>query len=55
VERIGTFLEIVEQPMHQVSIDFLITYCVPVWYRWGPEEISKAKHNPSVGHLAPPS
>ncbi len=54
VERVGIFLEIVKPPMHQVSIDFLIKYCVPVWYRWGPEEISKAKHDPSLGRLAPP-
>jgi hypothetical protein len=37
----------------QVSIDFLIKYCVPVWYRWGPEEISMVKRDP-FDRLAPP-
>jgi len=54
VQRVGIFLKIVEPPMHQVSIDFLIKYCVPVWYRWGPDEISKAKHDHYVDRLAPP-
>ena len=54
LQRVGIFLKIVEPPTHQVTIDFLIKYCVPVWYRWGPEEISKAKHDHSVDHLAPP-
>ena len=54
VQRVGIFLKIVEPPMSQISIDLLIKYCVPVWYRWGPEEISKAKHDHSVDRLAPP-
>jgi hypothetical protein len=54
VQRVGIFLEIVEPPIHQVSIDFLIKYCVPVWYRWGPEEISMAKRDNSLDRLAPP-
>ena len=54
VQRVGIFLKIVEPPIHQVSIDFLIKYCVPVWYRWGPEEISTAKRDRSLDRLAPP-
>ena len=41
--------------MHQVSIDLLFKYCVPVWYRWGPEEISMAKRDHSLDRLAPSS
>ncbi len=55
VQRVGIFLKIVEPPMHQVSIDFLIKYCVPVWYRWGPEEISMVKCDRSLDRLAPPA
>jgi hypothetical protein len=54
VERVGIFLKIVEPAIHQVSIDLLIKYCIPVWYRWGPEEISIAKRDRSVDRLAPP-
>ena len=54
VQRVGIFLKVVEPSTHQVSIDFLIKYCVPVWYRWGPEEISIAKRNHSVERLGPP-
>ena len=53
-QRVGIFLKIVEPPIHQVSIDFLIKYCVPVWYRWGAEEISMAKRDHSLDRLAPP-
>jgi hypothetical protein len=54
VHRVGIFLKIVEPPMHQVSVDFLIKYCVPVWYCWGPEETSRAKRDRSFDRLAPP-
>jgi hypothetical protein len=54
VQRVGIFLKIVEPPIHQVSIDLLIKYCVPVWYRWGPKEISMAKRDHSLDRLAPP-
>ena len=53
-ERAGTFLNIAEPPINQFSVDFLIKYCVPVWYPWGPKEISKAKHDCSFDRLAPP-
>ena len=53
-ERVGTLLNIAEPPVNQFSVDFLIKYCVPVWYPWGPKEIWKAKHDRSFDRLAPP-
>jgi hypothetical protein len=53
VERVGVFLNLIDEPPYQVSIDFLLKYCIPVWYRWTAKEISVAKQNSYISRLAP--
>ena len=51
VIRSGTFLHLSAQSFFQPSVSWFLTYHVPVWYPWGPEEASK----PHFAEYAPPT
>ncbi|PPQ84297.1 hypothetical protein CVT24_012864 [Panaeolus cyanescens] len=52
-DRVGTFLDILDTPMCQPSVDFFHHFNVPVFYAWGPAEAVTALKNPEIGRLAP--
>ncbi|EAU90828.2 hypothetical protein CC1G_12956 [Coprinopsis cinerea okayama7 len=47
--RIGCIVDIVNPPVDQPTISWLVNHGIPVWYRWGPVEVASADSS-----LAPP-
>ena len=53
VEQVGVLLDVVDPRRHQFSVEWLVEYGVPVWYRWGQREIDAAGTNVELKRLAP--
>ncbi|KAF9039800.1 hypothetical protein BJ165DRAFT_1530824 [Panaeolus papilionaceus] len=51
--RVGTFLDIITPSEEQPSVEFFHYFNVPVFYRWGLEEVKRSSSNPELQHLAP--
>ncbi|KAG5349008.1 hypothetical protein C0989_006570, partial [Termitomyces sp. Mn162] len=49
IERAGVFLDLTSKNTKQPSIEWFLKYNIPVWYRWGAQEMSI----PSLAFLAP--
>ena len=52
IERVGVFLKL-GSPLNHISVDFLLRYCVPVWYPWTSAEIAAARDHPRLRRLGP--
>ncbi|PPQ81520.1 hypothetical protein CVT26_010863 [Gymnopilus dilepis] len=54
-ERVGVFLDILDmiKLRPHFSVDFLLRFHVPVWYRWGDAEREAARNHPEIARLAP--
>ncbi|EAU83328.2 hypothetical protein CC1G_10769 [Coprinopsis cinerea okayama7 len=48
-DRIGCIVDIVNPPRDQPTVAWLVNHGIPVWYRWGPAEMTSADRS-----LAPP-
>lgn len=47
------FLNILDMLSPSFSTDFLLRFHVPVWFRWGPDQIEAVRVNPWTARLAP--
>ena len=52
VEQVRVLLDVVNPRRHQFSVEWLVEYGVPVWYRWGQREIDAARTNVELKRLA---
>ncbi|PPQ82407.1 hypothetical protein CVT24_002290 [Panaeolus cyanescens] len=52
-DRVGTFLDVLDPPARQPSVDFFHHFKVPVFYAWGTAEAVMGLKNPELGRLAP--
>lgn len=56
VPRAGVFLYLSKKDIkatRQPSVRWFVSHNIPVWYKWGPEEVERAKREPAFAALGP--
>jgi len=54
IDRAGVFVQLLPRSPHQVSVDWLCKFSLPVWYPWGRSEVKASLTDTRLARFGPP-